>query len=42
VPQKIITDSQDPRVLGIQLRALTMKAAKAGPNVFDVITGEYR
>jgi hypothetical protein len=39
VPQKINAGSQDPRTLGIQLRALTMKAAKAGPNVFDVIDG---
>ena len=39
VPQKINADSHDPRTLGIQLRALTMKASKAGPNVFDVIKG---
>jgi hypothetical protein len=40
VPQKLNADSHDPRTLGIQIRALTMKAAKAGPSVFDVITGE--
>lgn len=40
VPQKINPDSHDPRVLGIQLRTLTMKAAKAGPTVFDASTGE--
>jgi hypothetical protein len=40
VPQKINAASQDPRILGIQLRTLTMKAAKAGPNVFDVTTGK--
>ena len=40
VPQKINADSHDPRTLGIQLRALTMKASKAGPKIFDAITGE--
>ncbi|MEI7948321.1 MAG: hypothetical protein WCJ02_16585, partial [bacterium] len=39
VPQKFNADSHDPRTLGIQIRALTMKAAKAGPKVFDVIEG---
>lgn len=40
VPQKIHADSHDTRTLGIQIREITMKAAKAGPNVFDASTGE--
>jgi hypothetical protein len=40
VPQKIHADSHDARTLGIRIREITMKAAKAGPNVFDASTGE--
>ena len=41
VPQKINAGSNDARTLGIRIREITVKAAKAGPRVFDANTGKW-
>jgi hypothetical protein len=41
VPAKVSPGSQDPRTLGIQLHAVTMRARGAGDRVFDGNAGRY-
>ena len=41
VPQKTNAGSNDARTLGIRIRAITMKSAKAGPRIFDANTGKW-
>jgi hypothetical protein len=41
VPQQLIADSNDPRTLGIQVFAVTMRAEEAGTRVFNANNGEW-
>lgn len=41
VPQQLIADSKDPRTLGIQVFAITMRAEGAGARVFDANRGQW-
>ncbi len=41
VPQQVIPGSKDPRTLGVQVFAVTMRAAGAGTRVFNANTGAW-
>jgi hypothetical protein len=41
VPQKQLSGSRDPRTLGVQVWAITMRAEQAGAKVFSANTGQW-
>ena len=40
-PQKVIANSQDPRLLGVQVFALTVRSGSAGARVFRANDGQW-